>query len=313
MNRASIFLTHVASQLIYRWIPPDFDDAHAVECPTQLSGLDLEDLTYAQWRALLVDAWGLPNLRHRWLEDYLRRPQGSYDRLIQQCLNHLQATQEHGIKNILICDPEYPPLLRALRDPPLCLSVQGCLDVLQRPRISVIGSRSASHRALAQSRELGRSLATAGYAVVSGGAFGCDIASHKGVLASGISPAPAIVVFAGGLNSLYPGGNRTTFREILDRGGLFLSERLWSAPARPFDFPVRNRIVSGLSRETIVMQAAVRSGAMVTAQLALEQGREVSVLAFSRDEIGAQGCEELAADGAFAFSHVGEWFDRRSL
>jgi DNA processing protein len=298
---------------MYRWIEPNLTRGDEISRLEGTDLLELESRSYPQWRAALLDERGLPNLQFRWLEEYLRRRDGSYDKLVRHAMDHLESAKSAGAKTILICDPEYPPLLRALKDPPLCLTALGNTELLEYPKISIIGSRNACGRAIEECRKLGRILATGGYAVVSGGAYGCDIAAHKGVLSAAALSAKAIIVFAGGLRSLYPVGNLETFQQIQEKGGLFLSERLWDAPARPIDFPVRNRIVSGLSRETIVMQAAARSGAMVTAHLALEQGRDVSVLTFSEDEKGANGSYQLIEDGAYAFSHAQDWFDRRSI
>jgi DNA processing protein len=142
--------------------------------------------------------------------------------------------------------------------------------------------------------------------VVSGGAFGCDIAAHLGVLRGRFNPAPAICVFAGGLARLYPRANDRVFRQLLATGGVLVSERLWYASCRPRDFTARNRIIAGLSGLTVVMQAAQRSGALVTARLALDRGADVAVLHHPQDDVRARGSQQLLADGAVGFYTVHE-------
>jgi DNA processing protein len=153
---------------------------------------------------------------------------------------------------------------------------------------------------------VGRSLAELGRVVVSGGAIGCDIAAHEGVLQNTKNPAGAIIVFAGGLSSRFPRCNERVFRSVLDHGGLFVSERLWYQDVLPRDFPSRNRIVSGMCEATIVMGAAMRSGSMITAQEALEQGRDVFVFEPSDTDIRFDGSRSLITEGAQAFKEAAE-------
>jgi DNA processing protein len=210
-------------------------------------------------------------------------------------------------------DKEYPPLLRNISDPPLGLSIRGELSLLYRPAISVVGSRKASAFAMRESFTLGRALGEHDIAVVSGGALGCDIAAHHGVLASGRDPAPAICVFAGGLARLYPVANDPIFRRLMARRAVLVSERLWASPCRPLDFTARNRIISGMSSLTLVMQAAQRSGALVTARRALDQGSEVAVLRHPEGDIRARGSEALLAEGAWGFSCASELIEHANL
>jgi DNA processing protein len=164
-----------------------------------------------------------------------------------------------------------------------------------------------------ESFELGRGLALMpGVAVASGGAFGCDIAAHHGVLDAGTRPAAAVVVFAGGLGCLYPRAHARIFAKLRERGAALLSERLWSAGCRPRDFAARNRIISGMAVRVFVMQAAARSGAAITARVATEQGREVSVLVHPERDVRAAGSRELLQDGAEPLASADEYLDRIS-
>ncbi len=214
---------------------------------------------------------------------------------------HLEAVAANAATYVTWADERYPALLRLIRDPPLALTMRGDVGLLARPAVAVVGSRKASALAMRESFSIGQLLADRGILVVSGGAFGCDIAAHHGVLASS-APESCVGIFAGGLAALYPAGNKRIFDKIQARGGLFVSERLWPAPSLPHDFPARNRIIAGLCPTTLVMQAAARSGALVTARLALDEGREVLALIHPPGDVRATGSETLIADGAQSFA-----------
>lgn len=298
--RASHIAIHVVSQMCNRWFPPpDFS-----EIQTDF-GMDLPGDEDAISR-LSVDDWDN-------LLDWLRL----HDRISAGCLNIAElkfgATQRSvatsiytfvkdsfclGASLVTIDQTLYPSLLRYISDPPLVLSVLGNTANLEGVCESIVGSRQASAFALRESFHLGRYLSQKGIVVVSGGAIGCDIAAHRGVLASGGSDAKAIVVFAGGLSALYPKVNSYWFKNLIDRGATFVSERLITAPCRRWDFAARNRIIAGLSNRLYVMQAASASGAMVTARLALDQGREVIVLVHPPGDVRALGGTSLINDGA---------------
>ncbi len=277
-------LTHVASQILHRWHPPR-DDA----------GL------FAPADAVVMTAQDWADYGDQ-VKDEL--PRGvPLDLVIKTTRSHLQAVTEAGASYLTWADPRYPAYLRLIRDPPLALTLHGDVGLLRRPAVAVVGSRRASALAMRESFETGKILADQGHLVVSGGAFGCDIAAHHGVLASS-SPDACACVFAGGLETLYPINNKRVFDKIRERGGLLVSERLWTAPSFPHDFPARNRIIAGLCPTTFVMQAADRSGALVTARLALEEGREVLCLEHPRGDVRAAGSARLVEDGAPSFTSV---------
>ncbi len=289
----SIMLAHVLAQSRFRWLAPP--------PPPSLSG----------YEALL----------HYW-----RREGSAHYDAFARCLNdvegaallvaaraHVAAVEAAGGSLLTLGDEAYPEDLAAIPDPPLVLTLLGDASLLRKTqRSAVVGSRKASAHALHESFALGRLLADAGHVVVSGGALGCDIAAHAGVLATRHDPAPAIIVLAGGLVRFYPEANRRYFDALRQRGALFVSERLWCAEARPHDFPARNRIICGLSKTTYVMQAARASGAMITARQALDQGRDLAVLTHPPGDIRAAGGAALLADGARAFTNAGGVLDKHS-
>jgi DNA processing protein len=137
---------------------------------------------------------------------------------------------------------------------------------------------------------------------VSGGAYGCDITAHKGVLASKKSPLPAILVFASGLGRLSPDVNHSVFSELKQGSAVFLSERLFFQPAHKFDFPIRNRVIAGISPRLFVMQSQETSGTTITAKAAADFGREVCVLRHPKHDVRGLGNETLLADGALALN-----------
>ncbi|MEZ4741531.1 MAG: DNA-processing protein DprA [Bdellovibrionota bacterium] len=311
MTRAMLYLVHVASQLMYRWIDPFIGGKDFLsDCVLSSTKDCLYELTSSDWKDLLLDLNFESKMPMHWLDLYLSSKEGTVSRLIRSAMDHLQQCKRNGGHIVLICDKKYPPLLREIPDPPLCLTIRGDQSLLDYRKISVVGSRKACARALTVSRELGEYIAEAQMAVVSGGAYGCDIAAHRGVLATDENPAPAILVFAGGLGRLYPRGNQLIFEQLQEKNAVFLSERLWDCPSLPRDFPVRNRIVSGLSTETIIVQAGHRSGAMTTARLALDQGRDLSVLDFTEDDLASNGNVQLISEGAASFYDVKDWKEK---
>jgi len=294
-----LFLTHVASQLLERYFP----EAPTPMGPPAFSLLFPQD--EAGWLSWIDSLSKVPSFPwvSRYFSDSAKRR-----RLGEQV--HLQVIQcaEKGISIISKRDPRYPAYLFHIPDPPLCIFAQGNLDLLQRPCVSVVGSRRCSREAGEHAYQLGKKVVQQGGCIVSGGAYGCDIRVHQGVLDAGIRPTPAVVVFAGGFPHWMPQGNLGYFREILGNGGLFLTEKLWDHVPRPRDFPVRNRIISGLSPVTVVVQAGIRSGSMITARVALDQGREVLVFSYSPEDPWAEGNHALMAEGAESVDSVEDFF-----
>jgi len=168
-------------------------------------------------------------------------------------------------------DPLYPEALREILDPPLTLFARGNLELLNYPAIAVVGTRKPTTYGVAVAEKLGGDLAAAGVAVISGMARGIDTVSHRAALAVG---GKTVAVFGCGVDMVYPAENRRLHEEISIKG-LAISEFPMGAPAYPQNFPIRNRIVSGMSCGVLVVEGAQYSGSAITARLAMDQGREV--------------------------------------
>jgi DNA processing protein len=303
MHRILYALTHVASQRIYRWLPwPDLGDS-----PFDPVEALLEVVPHPDWmRGVLAAERARLQPRLTWLEAYINRYDPEAAGLIGDTVRLIQLCATYGAQWICPVDDSYPPLLRSIADPPAGLVVSGDIELLRRPLVAVVGSRQASAASVRMARSIGQYLAEQGVTVVSGGALGCDIAAHHGVLTSGIMPAPACCVFAGGLQSLYPNANAYVFDRLRERRAVLMSERLWGMPCERYAFHARNRLICGMSGTTLLIQAADRSGAMMTARLALEQGRDVAVMRHEDDDIRAAGGQALIREGAVAFGSVEE-------
>ena len=305
-----LLVVHAASQLSYRWLSPSLllsDQRVQDFCRTKLSNdCDVNNLSLQEWSELVNEVAQL--FTDLYPCSVLIKPLSSQrQQLADNIYRHLISCQQVDARVIVYGDILYPHRLQMIADPPLALTVRGDLSLLQMSKIAVIGSRRASPRSLHESFALGRVLVEQGYTVVSGGAYGCDIAAHRGVLSSEIVPIPAIVVFAGGLGQLHPRGNYFVFEQLQELGALFVSERLWHSGARAADFPIRNRIISGLCQQVIVMEAGECSGAMLTARLALTQNRDVWVLRHEDNDVRATGSNNLIADGANSFVKAEQW------
>ena len=198
--------------------------------------------------------------------------------------------------NHLVCydDPAYPELLRQIPDPPLLLYASGNTALLSAPQIAIVGSRNCTPGGQQNAYDFALQCAASGLAVTSGLALGIDSAAHRGALAAGDQ---TIAVTGTGPDRVYPRANRRLAEEITRRA-LLLTEFPPGTPSRPAHFPQRNRIISGLSIATLVVEAAARSGSLITARLAAEQGREVFALPGSIHNPQARGCHRLIRDGA---------------
>lgn len=299
-------VVHAASQQAYRWLHPDtLQDVCLPSQSSQWRGIAVHELAVQDWQELVlrVAARCRATLPHTPLSKALQQSE-SLAKLLHA---HVQSCARHGAEIVVWGDRLYPARLRAIPDPPLALTLLGNTALLELPQVAIVGSRKASPHGLRESFALGQIAAQQGWAVVSGGAYGCDIAAHRGALSASVTPVPAIAVFAGGFSALHPQGNAAVFRDLWRRGGLFVSERLWHMPSRPRDFPVRNRIIAGLSPTLMVMEAGERSGAVLTAGLSLNQGAEVWVLQHPVDDVRTAGSQRLIAEGAHSFAAASIW------
>lgn len=205
--------------------------------------------------------------------------------------------QKLHIHIVTMADSAYPDILRRIPDPPLVLYVKGTLpDLESAPGVGVVGTRKASPYGLRTANEFGKGLARAGFTVVSGMALGADAAAARGVLEAG---GKTIAVLAGGLNICYPPQNNFLMADILTSGAV-ISENPPGTPHDGYRFPIRNRIISGLSRGVLIVEAPRRSGALITARLALDQGREVFAIPGPIHAAQSVGCNQLIRDGEAA-------------
>ena len=191
-------------------------------------------------------------------------------------------------------DALYPPLLRQLPDPPLVLHVRGDASLLARPMLAVVGSRKASPYAINAAVHLARALAELGFVIVSGLAVGVDAAAHRAALDCGGKTA---AVLGNGIDVVYPRSNERLRAEIVS-AGLLVTEFPPGTPPLKGHFPIRNRIISGLSLGTLIVEAGARSGSLITARMALEQNREVFCVPGSIFSEGSEGPHRLVQLGA---------------
>ena len=202
---------------------------------------------------------------------------------------------ELGLQIMTQADASYPASLKEIYDPPLVLYVKGKIPAIWTRGIAVVGSRETSHYGLENAKKLGYQIAYAGVPVISGLARGIDTAAHLGALAA---KGTTWAVLGCGLDKMYPPENDALAAKIVESGGCLLSElKLGTSPDKT-TFPKRNRIVSGLSFGTLVIEAGRQSGALITARQALDQGRQVFAVPGRIDNPLAQGCHRLIKDGA---------------
>ena len=208
-------------------------------------------------------------------------------------LAELKAARRQGARLIARGDALYPPDLSQIADAPPLLWVVGNAEMLTRPMVSLVGARNASSLGLRMARALSADLGKAGFAVASGLARGIDTAAHRAALGTG-----TVAVMAGGVDVLYPAENTRLAEEIVEQGGVRISEQPMGLAPVARHFPTRNRIVAGLSRATVVVEAASKSGSLITARDALDQGREVLAVPGHPFDARAGGCNLLIRDGA---------------
>lgn len=223
----------------------------------------------------------------------LLTPPADLDASLQRLLSWLADAPDRHV--LTLGDPRFPPELLQMADPPLMLYVMGQLQALQHPRrLAIVGSRNPTPQGAVNARQFARALGEAGVCVVSGLALGIDGAAHEGSLDA---DAPTIAVVGTGLDRVYPKQHLSLARRIVQRGAV-VSEYALGTPPLPANFPLRNRIIAGLSQGTLVVEAAVQSGSLITARLAAEQGRDVFAIPGSIHAPQSRGCHALIRQGA---------------
>ncbi|WP_183963386.1 DNA-processing protein DprA [Sagittula marina] len=208
-------------------------------------------------------------------------------------LKEMKAARTCGARLICRGAPEYPGALAQIADAPPVLWLVGDSNVLRRPMVALVGARNASSLGLRMARHLAAGLSEAGYCVVSGLARGIDAAAHEATLDRG-----TVAVLAGGVDVLYPAENAELAMQIAEKGGARLSEQPMGMQPMARHFPTRNRIVSGLALAVVVVEAATKSGSLITARGALDQGRDVLAVPGHPLDARASGCNILIRDGA---------------
>ncbi len=218
-------------------------------------------------------------------------------REVEQDLNWLDKPGHHLMVR---GDTLYPPLLREIAGPPLLLFARGRTELAATPQLAVVGSRNPTPGGVANTRIFAMNLALQGLTITSGLAMGIDSWAHRGALEAG---GGTVAVLGCGLDKPYPRRNCSLADEIVTKGGMLLSEFPPGTPPLKDHFPRRNRIISGLSLGVLVVEAAVRSGSLITARLAAEQGREVFAVPGAISNPLARGCHRLLRDGARLVEH----------
>ena len=215
-------------------------------------------------------------------------------KLFEKADEEIEKAFGRGADILTFFDERYPAFLKEIHDPPMLLFVKGKLPPSQKFNIAVVGSRDASLYGLKMTERISKELATAGLVVVSGLARGIDAAAHRGALAA---KGLTLAVLGGGISKIYPAEHKKLAAEITKNGALISEYPMDMAP-QPGFFPMRNRIISGLSRAVLVAEAREKSGALITADLALEQGREVYALPGPADSAKSEGSNRLLKQGA---------------
>lgn len=223
----------------------------------------------------------------------LQTPPEDLDAQVDRVLTWLAGSPDHHV--LTLADPRYPSELLQMADPPLMLYVLGDVQALHHPRrLAIVGSRNPTPQGEANARQFAQALGQAGICVVSGLALGVDGAAHDGALLGG---SLTVAVVGTGLDRVYPKRHLDLAHRIAAQGAI-VSEYPLGTPPLPENFPQRNRIIAGLSQGTLVVEAAVKSGSLITARLAAEQGREVFAIPGSIHAPQSRGCHALIRQGA---------------
>lgn len=242
-------------------------------------------------------------LGQRWLPEACQPDASLWEAHTQRTTHWLAEGASSGEPRALVtlADSRYPWALLEVADPPLLLFAQGRLALLSRPMLAVVGSRNATPAGCDNAHAFAQSLSEAGVTIVSGLAEGIDAAAHRGALAAvathGEQAGSTVAVVGTGLDVVYPSKHRSLAQQMAQQG-LLLSEFWLGAEPRPAHFPKRNRVVAGLSQGTLVVEAALQSGSLITARLAADMGREVMAIPGSIHSPHSKGCHALLKQGA---------------
>jgi len=217
--------------------------------------------------------------------------------------NIIHLTKSSGAQLLCYSDNNYPQCLKEIADPPLVLFCKGDISLLASPQLAVVGSRNATIGGREAASNFVRQIANEGMTITSGLALGIDAAAHRAALSVN---GATIGVIAQGIDIAYPKRHKTLYQDIVDSGGLLITEFAPGTAPKAGHFPRRNRIISGLSLGVLVVEAEVKSGSLVTAKLALEQNREVFAIPGSINNPMASGCHWLIKQGAKLVENVAD-------
>lgn len=206
----------------------------------------------------------------------------------------IQRCQDYGCHVLIQSDAEYPAMLREIYDPPIVLYVKGSLGEKDKNAVAMVGSRQTTHYGIETARKLAYQLAYVGVTVVSGGARGIDTAAHQGALQA---KGRTVAVLGNGINIVFPPENRELFERVA-AGGAVVTQFPFNRKADKQTFPIRNRIVAGMTLGTVVVEANLSSGALITANFATEYGRQVFAVPGRIDSPRSKGCHDLIKKGA---------------
>jgi DNA processing protein len=254
-------------------------------------------LPWAWWRHIagrLRAGWTAGDLLDQLLLERPHDPAMTAASLRERASEALVRAPGGGIQSVAWSDADYPPMLAAIPDPPSVLWLSGRRDALDLPAVAIVGSRAGSPYALAVAEHLAADLASRGIVVVSGLARGVDSAAHRGALSARGS---TVGVLGSGVDIVYPSEHRALAREMTANGAV-VSELVPGTPPQPHFFPLRNRIISGLARAVVVIEAGEKSGSLITARAALEQGRDVLAVPGNVLNGRNRGGHALLRDGA---------------
>jgi DNA processing protein len=270
---------------------PDISEAERIDRLRLIRSDNIGPRTFRS----LIDHFGDVSTALQRLPDLARRGGAARPGRIcseEQARAELAASKKIGVSLVASGEAGYPPRLAAIDDAPPLLGVRGTLDTLMRPMIAIVGSRNASGAGLKFTGALARDLGEAGFVVISGLARGIDQAAHRASMLSG-----TVAVLAGGHDRIYPPEHEDLLTSLLEQGAAISEMPLGHVP-RAHDFPRRNRLISGAALGVVVVEAAHRSGSLITARMAAEQGREVFAVPGSPLDPRAAGANDLIKQGA---------------
>ena len=269
-------------------------------CRTLLSAFGLPAAIFAAHREQLVRV--VPTT----VADALCRPP---PRALLELIERTRAwAAEDGHHLVTLADTRYPRALLETVDPPPVLYVKGRIALLARSMLAIVGSRNATPQGTIDARRFAEALAAAGHTIVSGLALGIDAAAHEGALASGVAGGSTVAVIGTGADIVYPSSHRALAHRIAEHGAI-VSELPLGTTASAHQFPRRNRIIAGLARGVLVMEAAARSGSLITARLATECGRDVFAVPGSIHSPLSKGSHQLIRQGAKLVESVADVLD----